>query len=155
GIAEVFDAEAQPGNAHVAQGSKLVLLQGARLTLEGDFLGLVPRQQRLQAMEEAGQLRRTEIRWRAAAEVNVVQSPTADDGLPAVEFDFLHQGVEVRLDVARVLVGVDAEVAELAALPAEGNVQVQAQRRGRVRGLAQRGVRIGQVRRLPEGKGRI
>src|SRR5262249_45665876 len=46
----------------------------------------------------------------------------------------------------------NAEVAELAALAAKGNVQVKAQRGGRVGSAVQRGVGVGEVRRLPEGK---
>ena len=41
---EVLDAEAQPGDAHVAERFELVLLQRARLALEGDFLGASPRE---------------------------------------------------------------------------------------------------------------
>src|SRR5262249_30798708 len=53
------------------------------------------------------------------------------------------------------LVGVDAEVAEFAALAAKRNVQVQAQRRAGLRRVIQDGVGVGQKLWLPGGEGRV
>ena len=46
---EVLDAEAQPRDAELAERLELVLLQRARLALEGDFAGCVPRHDRFAA----------------------------------------------------------------------------------------------------------
>ena len=70
--------------------------------------------------------------------------------------DFAGQGVEVSFDVAGVLVGVDAEVAELAALPAERDVQVQPKRRRWVWRGGERRLRITLYRLVrPDRKRRI
>ena len=76
---EVLDAQAQPGDAELAQRFELVLLQRARLALEGDFRGLVPRQDRLEPRHQPAKLGGAQVRRRAAAEVDVVQRPAADD----------------------------------------------------------------------------
>ena len=54
--------------------------------------------------------------------------PARERRLRAQQLPFAREQVEVLLDLLRVLVGVDAEVAEVAALPAERNVQVQPER---------------------------
>ena len=53
--------------------------------------------------------------------------PVAKSLPPGVERDLARQSREVCLHFIGVLVGVDAEVAELAALAAKGDVQVKAQ----------------------------
>ena len=59
-------------------------------------------------------------------------------------------------DVAGVLVGVDAEIAEVAALAAEGNVQVEAQRQaGRGRCRERRPSRGGDGLLRPDGERRV
>src|SRR6185436_12835127 len=50
--------------------------------------------------------------------------------------------VEVIANLLRVLVGVDAEVAEVAPLPAERNVKVDAQRHARNWGQLERGTSV-------------
>ena len=77
-----------------------------------------------------------EERRRAAAEVDEAERPAAHHRQLADQLDLARQGRDVALDVVRVLVGVDAEVAELAALAAERNVQIQAQRHARAGGAA-------------------
>src|SRR5205085_2630220 len=109
----------------------------------------------LQGFYQAGELRRAEVRRGAAAEVEEVQRPAADDGQTAVQFHLPDEGIQVDLDVAGVLVGVDAEVAKFAAFAAKGNVQVQAQRRIGPGRTVQGGVGLGQELRLPGGKGRV
>ena len=46
---------------------------------------------------------------------------------------FANNGIEIAVDLARVLVRIDLEVTEVAALSAEGNVDVDSQRRTRAR----------------------
>ena len=122
-----------------------MLLQRARLALERHFLGARPRQHCLQSLHELAQLRRAQIRRRAAAEVDVVQRPAADERNATVQRHFLDERVEVGFDIAGVLVGVDAEIAELAAFAAERNVQIQAQRRTGFGSRVESGVSVGQM----------
>ncbi len=152
---EILDAKAEARHAQLAQCDELVLLQGARLAFERHFLGAVPRQRRLEAIHQAAQLGGTEVRRRAAAEIDVLEPPAADDRLLAIEFDFPDEGVDVHLHVTGVLVGVDAEVAEFAAFPAKWNVQVQTERRVRRGRCVEDGPGFRQVCGLPGGKGRI
>ena len=130
--------------------SSLCCCKRAGLALEGDLGGLVPGKKRLQPLDQAARAARAEVRRRAAAEVDEVQRPAADDRQLAVQLDFLDQGVEIDLDIAGVLVGVDAEVAELAALAAKRNVQVKPERRAGPRRRFQGRRGVGQMRRLPE-----
>ena len=59
-----------------------------------------------------------------------IETPVAHHRLAADQFDLVRQGRHVLLDVVRPLVGEHLEVAELAALAAERDVQVQPQRHG-------------------------
>ena len=103
-------------------------------------------------LDEAAELGCAQERRRAAAEVDVEQTPAADGGKLAIKLDFLHQGVQVGLDIAGVLIGVDPEIAKLAALPAERDVQVQAQRRVGLGRPVESGPSGRQVLRLPRGE---
>ena len=73
-----------------------------------------------------------------------MQRPARDGARCLVQLPFAREHVEILLDFAGVLVGVDAEIAEVAALPAERDVQVQTQRHGR-RGLGQRREAVGRA----------
>src|SRR5687767_14509395 len=68
------------------------------------------------------------VRGRAAAEVSKSQLPPLKRGRTAIQFVFLYQRVEVDLDLGRVLVRVDFEIAKLAALATERNMDVEAER---------------------------
>ena len=87
--------------------------------------GCAGRQPRRQAAAAGGR----EKRGRAAAEYTKFErarrrSPASRDTAPTRA----PSEIEILLDVARVLVRVDAEVAEMALLPAERDVQVQPER---------------------------
>ena len=85
-VVEVLDAEAQPRDADVADRLELGLGQRARLALEGDFLGAVPRRDRRSAASTRPlELLRREERRRAAAEVDEVERPAGDAGGARVE----------------------------------------------------------------------
>ena len=132
-VVEVFDAEAQARDAEPPDHRQLALGQRARLALEGDLFGLVPRRHRAQALHQPLELLRRQKRRRAAAEVHEVQRPPGNRRQLAVQLELARQHVEVLIDLARVLVGVDAEVAEVTPLAAERNVQVDAERHVRSR----------------------
>ncbi len=102
------------------------------------------------------ELLRREKRRRAAAEVDEVQRPAGDRRQLAVQLELARQHVEILVDLARVLVGVDPEVAEVAPLAAERNVQVHAERHVGRRRRRERRHRVGGdgvVR--PDGERRI
>ena len=52
-VIEVLDAQRQPRDAHLAQGLELVLLEGARLALEGHLRGAFPGHEFLQPRHQA------------------------------------------------------------------------------------------------------
>ena len=77
-------------------------------------------------------------------------------GVVGVQLPLARQEIEILLDLARVLVGVDAEVAEVAALPAERDVQVEAERHACAGGRCQRRPRVGGDRlRRPHRERRV
>src|SRR5262249_20747929 len=96
-----------------------------------------------------------QVRRGAAAEIDVVERPAADALGAGVQLDLFEQCVGIDFNVVSVLVGVDAEVAELAPLAAERDVQVQAQRRAGGRRPGEGGAGVGQEGRLPEGERRV
>src|SRR5690348_10522861 len=103
----------------LAEHFELVLLERAGFALEGHFASLLPRHDRAESGHEPIELRGAEIGRRAAAEVDVIERPAADARCLAQQFDFFKERVEIDLDVLGVLVGIDPEIAELAALAAE------------------------------------
>src|SRR6267378_312527 len=68
-----------------------------------------------------------EIRRRAAAEINEVRLAATDEFFSGVDFQFGEQRVEVAAHSGGILVRIDLEVAEMAALPTEWNVDVEAE----------------------------
>ena len=130
-IVEVLDAEAETRHAHLANGGELGFGERAGLALERDFLGRCPRRDGRQPLHESAQLPHRQKRRRAAAEVHEVDRPAVDRRIGAVELPLARHHVEVLFDFLRVLVGVDAEIAEVAALSAERHVQIQAERHRR------------------------
>jgi hypothetical protein len=79
-----------------------------------------------------------EIAGSAPAEIDELRLPSGEVGGPGVTLELAEAGVEVGVDLGRVLVRVDAEVAEVAALPAEGDVEIDAE------------VRVGGTRRVQD-----
>src|SRR3982751_2683650 len=65
---------------------------------------------------------------RTAPKVCKPQLPSLNRGRPAVAFHLFDKGIEIDFDLARILVGIDFEVAKLTTLPAEGNVEIEAER---------------------------
>jgi hypothetical protein len=56
GVVEMFDAEAEPRDAQLAQCVHLRLAERAGLALEGHFLGLVPMDIGFQAIDQPPEL---------------------------------------------------------------------------------------------------
>ena len=79
----------------------------------------------------------------------------ADEWLGGVERQFTDHGIEVAIDLGGVLAGVDLEVTEVAALAAERDVDVDAQRRAGPRRAVQGLVRLRHLVLVPERIGRV
>src|SRR5438034_1234796 len=69
-----------------------------------------------------------QIRRRAAAKVDEVRFAPADKRFRGVQAQFLEDRVDVSLDLGGILVRIDLEIAEVTALPAKRDVDVEAQR---------------------------
>src|SRR6185295_17713073 len=155
-VVEILDAEAQTRDAHSPDGGELRVGQRARLALEGDFFGRRPRRHRGEPADQALELLRREKRRRAAAEVHEVERASGYRGKLPVELPLARERVEILADLGRILVGVDAKVTEMTALPAERNVEVQPERNRRVGRRRQRGTRVAfDGLRRPDRKRRI
>ena len=146
-VAEVLDAEAQTRDADAANGGQLRLGQRPGLALEGHFLRVAPRGHGVEASDETLELFRRQERRRPATEIDEVQRPAGDRRQVGVELPFVRKHVEVIADLLRVLVGIHAEVAEVAPLPAERNVEVEPQRHARNRRRLERGASVDGNRR--------
>ena len=100
------------------------MLKCARLALEGHLAGRLPVPVLVDAGDEPLELLVTEIGRRAAAEVDELELAPPQPLVSRIQRDLTRQGGEIALDLVGVLVGVDAEVAEPAALAAKRDVQV-------------------------------
>ena len=118
--------------------------EGARFALERHLLQLGPGEGVLQANDQPEKLLGTDERGRPAAEIDEPEGPAQGGRLRRIELDLAPQGVQIPFDFLAVLVGIDPEIAELAAFPAEGNVEVEPEAvrsgaRGPVEGFVERG----------------
>ena len=120
--------------------------------LEGDFCRFIPGKQTLHALGQIAELVRRQVARGAPTEVNKAGFSPADHRLGGIGSEVFEQGIEVGLDIVGVLVGVDAEVAEVTSLPAEGNVDVESQRYSGLRGLIQSLMEGWNGLSIPEGK---
>ena len=154
-VVEMLDAETEPRDAHPANRAELRLGERPGLALERDLARGRPRRDRRQAINETLELPDRQERRRAAAEIDEVERPPGDGRLPGVQLPLPPQNIEVRLDLGRVLVRVDPEVAEVAALAAERNVEVQAERDIRRRRGERRVGRLVHRLRRPDRERRI
>src|SRR6185369_2871095 len=127
-VVEVFDAKAQTRHADCFECFEFRFLNRAGLTLERYFFSVLPTDVSIQTIDEIPQLLLTDVRRCAAAEVCEAKLASLKPRAAAVELVLFDQRIEVDLDLRRVLVCVDFEVAEQAALPAKRNVKVQTQR---------------------------
>ena len=127
-IAEILDAEAQPGDADAANRRQLGTGDRAGLALERDLFGRLPRPARRHALDERLELTGRQERRRSAAEVHEIERPPGQRRLIRVELPLAPQQVEVLLDFLGVLVGVHPEVTEMTALTAKRDVEVHPER---------------------------
>src|SRR6476659_7833213 len=103
----------------------------------------------MQAVTQVAELLGTQIRRSPTTEVDEFQLAILYAASVAEQFDFLHQCLNVVFDGLGVLIGIDTEVAELAALATERNVNVQAQRQRAIGFAIQRGQDLGSPLTLP------
>ena len=154
-VLEVFDTQRHPSDADFFECFDFLQAERARLALEGDFVGGVPRHVLGQFVSQKQQLPRAEIRRRATPEVDELELSIADGRRLADQFDLASQAIDVTLNRLSVLVGVDPEVAEPAPLAAERDMQIQPQRHTGIRFRVQCGMNLGHVLLRPKRERRI
>src|SRR5690242_9237485 len=98
----------------------------AGLAFEGDFLGVGPAHVTIESLDEITQLPLADVRRSAAAKVREAQLTTLKSRPAAVELVLFDQRVKIDFDLGGVLVGVDFEITEQAALAAERDVNIKA-----------------------------
>src|SRR5262245_14095763 len=123
-VVEVLNPQAEPRDSDLLNDAQFSFGEGTGLGFKRDFLGFIPRQEFLHGGGQLCELARRNIGGSAAAEVDELGFAAADEGPLGVELKLPDGGVEVALDLARVLVGIDLEVAERAALATKRNMQV-------------------------------
>ena len=154
-VVEIFDAEAEAGDADVAEDFELAFGECAGFALERYLFHFVPGEEAFHFVDEAAELFGGEVGGRAAAEVDEAGFAAADDGLFGVEGELAADGVEVGFDFAGVLIGIDLEVAEVAAFAAEGDVDVDAEGGAGDGGAVEGGFGFVELFGAPEGEGRV
>ena len=155
-VAEVFDAEADPGDTQFfTQSLDLGFAQCSWLAFERDLFGAVPSDMLAQPSRKFGQLFRRQETRGTTTEVDKTKRAILHDGQFADHRDFVAKRIDVPLDFRRLDVGENFEVTELAAFPAEWNVQIQSQWGRRRRRAVERSPDIIQVVLLPLAVRRI
>src|SRR5687767_3744744 len=154
-VVEVLDAQAQAGDPHLPEDLELAFGDGAGLAFERDLLSLVPGKLLLHGVDDPAELPGREERGRAAAEINEARLSSADEALPGIEAELADHRVEIAIDFGGILAGIDLEVAEMAALPAERDVDVDPQRGIPARRAIERVIGFPNVLGVPKGIRRI
>ena len=121
----MFDTETESRDSDRFQGFEFRFLYRARLALESDLFRVFPTHVPIQTIDEIMQLFLADVRRRAAAEIGKPQLPPMERRHAAVEFILFDQRVEIDLDLGCILVCVDFEIAEEAALPAERDMDIE------------------------------
>ena len=145
-VVEVLDTERDPRHPEGLKRLHFRFGERARLALERHLLGIVPAEALVDAGDESLQLLDAQERRRAATEVDVAERAARHRRLRRRSRRFAGQRQRIPLHVTGSHVGVDAEVAELAPLPAERDVQVKTERHvGRRRREGGKCIRHGSV----------
>src|SRR4051812_21434910 len=98
-VVEVFDAQAQSRDADLFQRLQFRFLNRPGLTLESDFLGVLPTDVSIQTVDEITQLLIADVRRGPAAEVCKAKLPALKRGHAAVELVLFDQRVEIDLNL--------------------------------------------------------
>ena len=154
-VIEIFDSKAQARDADLLDSFQLALVEGSGLALEGHLVGNIPADGIAKSVDQPPELGGAQVGWRTPAKIHELKGPPTDAGEFLVELYLPAQCADVTLDLLAVLVRVDPEIAEFAALAAEGNVQVEPKRIPLVRRAFQQLESPGDIVALPEGKGRV
>src|SRR5437762_337008 len=101
--------------------------QRAWFAFESDFLRFIPRQQRFHAVGQMPELIDGKVRWRPTAKINEVRLAPAHKWLPRIDRQLAQYSLEITTNSCRILVRINFEITEVAALPAKGNMNVNAQ----------------------------
>ena len=92
-VIEVFDSQAKPGNTQIVDDLQLALREGARFTLEGNFLCLLPGKDCAQPLGQRAQLTGGEIGGSTSPEVDKVQIPVPDERPRCIQLQLLDQNI--------------------------------------------------------------
>jgi hypothetical protein len=145
-VVEVLDPQAKAGHAEPANYRELGLGERPGLALEGNLLRGVPRRYRGEAFDQPLELLRGQEGRRTAPEIHEIERPTSNRRRPRQALPLAGQRLQVLLHLLRVLVGVDPEVTEVTPLPAERDVQVEAERHASWRRPLERRPRVSRDR---------
>src|SRR6516225_8327198 len=124
-VVEIFHSQAEAGHAEVANGFKFVSGQRARLAFERNLFSLVPWQQSLHAVSQMPELLDRQVRRRAAPEIDEIKLASADKLPASVELKLAQNRIEVFPNLGGILVRIDFEITEVAALATKGDVDVK------------------------------
>ena len=109
----------------------------------------------VEAVNKVVELLFADVRRRTATKVSKAELPALQSACAAVAFNLLNECVEIKFNLAGIFVRIDFEVAKLAALAAERDVQVKTERVLGAGRLIQRLNRVGDVFRFPLRERRI
>src|SRR5262249_17769035 len=110
-VIKVLDAETQSRYSHFLECFELVLLKRSRLALKSHLLGVIPGNVLVKAISETLELQGAQVRRGAAAKIHVLKRPASYNRQPAIKLNLFDQGFDIRLDIASILIRVNAEVA--------------------------------------------
>src|SRR5207244_4323584 len=101
---------------------ELAFRDGPGLAFESDLFGVVPCEQPLHRSDEMRKLPGGNVRRSSASKVDEFRFSPADERLSRIESQLLDGGIQISLNLGGILVCIDFEIAEVAALAAERNV---------------------------------
>src|SRR4051794_36192886 len=97
--------------------------QSARLGFEGDFFHALPGQKPLHFGSEMPELIDRQVGRSASTEINEAGLPRANEWPGGIVGKLLQGCVDIPANGRGIFIGVDLEITEVTALPAERNVQ--------------------------------
>src|SRR5215510_1669539 len=124
----MFDSKTKTSDADFLQGFKLRFSQRAGFALKGDLFGIIPAHVAVEPLNKVVKLFFADVRRRAASKISKPEASALKRRSPAVNFVFSYQGIEIVLDLSRILIRINLEIAEFATFTAKRDVQIKPQR---------------------------
>ena len=123
-VVKVFNPETEARHSDFTKGLQFLFREGAWLALKGDFLGLVPGEKIFHPISQVLELTDREITGCSPAKIDELRLPPGEIFGARIAFKLLDAGIEIGIDLVRILVGVDAEITEVTAFSAKRDVKV-------------------------------